>query len=273
MNIRRVPKPTMNPILSKLLICVLATGLESSAVGQSIAGSAAHWGDTARAFESPAAPPGLAVRQAAQGVVGVPAYNKMSNRVPPPLPPPSQGFNDLPAIELPPATPATGDVPVPLQTAKEKKRPFLSRDEIGQRRRNCVVTTKQTTLSLPAAGGDAPLRFIGGADCITALSLDVAWADVRIAGMGEVLVTLAPNTSRKPRLTSLTVVTPAQTFVVSLAQDGAVLVPVAAALLPVAVEYAAEASATQEAINALSQSLAVPGCITAIPAPAGGSIP
>ena len=103
--------------------------------------------------------------------------------------------------------------------APAKPRAFLAREKIEANRARCQVSFKGRTLvQLPAGETDQVLQLTGADGCLTAMSADTDWLDVQYAGNNELVVSATANEEETSRRGQITVVTPKQTFVLTVRQ-------------------------------------------------------
>lgn len=137
----------------------------------------------------------------------------------------------LPALPLPPMIPPP---PLPLPPAAKpapgsvagegsanSSRPFMSAAEIQEKQSRCQASTRQTKLEFNARGGTAIVQFANApSGCLTAVAVDAEWLDVQISSAGKVTV-IAKHNSGPSRNSTATVITPGQTFSISIQQAAA----------------------------------------------------
>lgn len=132
------------------------------------------------------------------------------------LPPP---LDSLSAPSVPAAPSAIAPKPEQLL---DKPKAFLSRQEIEQARARCLVSFPAArTMQVPESEAEHVLQFSGGANCLNAVSTEGDWLEARMEPGGVVLLRLSNNESSARRTGYVTVVTPRQTFRLTVTQAGA----------------------------------------------------
>jgi hypothetical protein len=184
------------------------------------------------ASSTPMLPPATTARQAA---------DTGPLTLPPPIPVPLE--KSLPKLASQPAGPvaSAGSIPPPPPTPSAKKedevpvpakaqasaasvatpkvRAFLPREKIEANRARCQVSFKGRTLVQLAAGESEQLvQMTGAAGCLTAISADTDWLDAEYQGNNELMLLAHANTGDAARRGKVTVVTPNQTFVLTVRQ-------------------------------------------------------
>lgn len=136
------------------------------------------------------------------------------------LPPPMGALN---AGASPATPPAFSPPAVPsVEGSLARPKPFMSRQEIEQARARCSVAfSEPRSLQVSAEQAEHTLQFKGGANCLTAVSTDGDWLDARVEAGGSVSLHISQNQDVARRAGHVTVVTPHQTFRVSVTQAAA----------------------------------------------------
>lgn len=183
-------------------------------------------------------PPATAARQA-------PESGALT--LPPPIPVPLEKM--LPQLPRQSTLPTEGTAPTMVQpggpaknggdttsTAKTqaetvpggppKVRAFLPREKIEANRARCQVSFKGRSLIQLAAGEvEQIVQMTGANGCLTAISADADWLDVEYQGNNELLLFVEANTDKASRRGKVTIVTPNQTFVLTVRQAAEATAP------------------------------------------------
>jgi hypothetical protein len=100
-----------------------------------------------------------------------------------------------------------------------KVRAFLPREKIEANRARCQVGFKgRNLIQLTAGDVEQTIQMTGANGCLTAISADTDWLDVEYRGNNELVLVAHANTSTSARRGQVTVVTPNQTFVLTVRQ-------------------------------------------------------
>lgn len=148
-----------------------------------------------------------------------------------------------PVLPPPPPAPAASkedDLPAPAKaqaaapSGPSKVRAFLSREKIEASRARCQVSFKGRNLVQLGAGDvEQIVQLTGAKGCLTAMSADADWLDVEYRGNNELMLLAHANMSDTSRRGQVTVVTPNQTFVLTVRQAAEPVTPTPASSMPV----------------------------------------
>jgi len=158
-----------------------------------------------------------------------------------PVPPPP-----VPALDKNETAPAPTKAPATVAQAETPKvRAFLPREKIEANRARCQVSFKgRSLIQLTAGDVEQIVQMTGANGCLTAISADADWLDVEYRGNNELLLVAHANTSTSARRGQVTVVTPNQTFMLTIRQAAE---PVEPASAPKEKTPAVERTSTREA--------------------------
>jgi len=211
------PNPFQRPTAAAPATGVAATTSSAASVhaASSAAPTAQEPGPLALPPPIPLPPPGIAYPALSMPKMPA-ALAAPVTKVLPPLVPPldeeSAKLEGKPAKSGKAENKSEADVPA-------KPRAFLAREKIEANRARCQVSFKGRTLvQLPAGETDQVLQLTGADGCLTAMSADTDWLDVQYAGNNELVVSATANEEDTSRRGQITVVTPKQTFVLTVRQ-------------------------------------------------------
>lgn len=166
----------------------------------------------------PLPPPGIAYPALSVPKMPAAVSAPVTKMLPPPIPALEEGPS---SAENKPGK-AGKQVDSPAADAPAKPRSFMAREKIEANRAKCQVSFKGRTLVQLSAGDTEQIIQLTGADgCLTAMSSDTDWLDVQYAGNNELVVSASANEDDSSRKGQVTVVTPKQTFILTVRQAAA----------------------------------------------------